>query len=57
MRFAKWHGIGNDFIMLADPEDRIEITSDLARALCNRRFGVGGDGVIRVAPGATAPTC
>lgn len=51
MRFAKYHGIGNDFIMLADPDDRLEVSSELAARLCDRRFGVGADGVIRVAPG------
>ena len=51
MKFSKYHGIGNDFVMLADPEDRLELTPDMARALCDRRFGVGGDGAIRVAPG------
>jgi diaminopimelate epimerase len=51
MRFSKYHGIGNDFIMLADPEDALEITPELAERLCDRRFGIGADGVIRVAPG------
>ena len=51
MRFSKYHGIGNDFIMLADPEDRLELDGAVVRALCDRRFGIGGDGVIRVAPG------
>jgi diaminopimelate epimerase len=51
MRFAKYQGTGNDFVMLADPDDRLELTSELVRALCDRRFGIGGDGVIRVAPG------
>ena len=51
MRFAKWHGTRNDFVMLADPDDAIELTAPLARALCDRRAGVGADGVIRVAPG------
>ena len=51
MRFAKYHGIGNDFVMLADPEDRLSLTPELVRGLCDRRFGIGGDGVIRVAPG------
>jgi diaminopimelate epimerase len=51
MRFAKYHGIGNDFVMLADPEDDLSLTPELVRALCDRRFGIGGDGVIRVAPG------
>lgn len=51
MRFAKYHGIGNDFVMLADPDDRLRLTPELVRALADRRFGIGGDGVIRVAPG------
>ncbi len=51
MRFSKYHGIGNDFVMLADPEDRLTVTADLAARLCDRRFGIGADGVIRVAPG------
>lgn len=50
MRFAKYHGIGNDFVMLADPDDRVELTPELVRRLCDRRFGIGGDGVIRVVP-------
>ena len=51
MRFAKYHGIGNDFVMLADPDDRLTLTATLVRRLCDRRFGIGGDGVIRAAPG------
>ena len=51
MRFFKYHGIGNDFVMLADVEDRLSLTPEMVRALCDRRFGIGGDGVIRVAPG------
>lgn len=51
MRFAKYHGIGNDFVLFADPDDEIELTPGLVRGLCDRRFGIGADGVIRVAPG------
>jgi diaminopimelate epimerase len=48
MRFTKAHGTGNDFVVLADPDDRIELSAQLVRALCDRRFGVGGDGVLRL---------
>ena len=41
MRFEKWQGLGNDFILV----DR-ELTPDAARALCDRRLGIGGDGVL-----------
>ncbi len=49
MRFAKYHGIGNDFVMVADPDDALELTPELVRRLCDRRFGIGADGAIRVA--------
>ena len=49
--FVKYQGIGNDFVMLSDPHDELKLTADLAARLCDRRFGVGADGVIRVAPG------
>ena len=52
MDFAKYHGIGNDFVMIADPDDRLKLTPELVRRLSDRRFGIGGDGVIRVAPGS-----
>lgn len=51
MRFAKWNGIGNDFVMLADPEDALSLSAEAVRVLCDRRRGIGADGVIRVAPG------
>jgi diaminopimelate epimerase len=51
MKFEKWQGIGNDFVLLADPDDRLKLTPELVRGLCDRHFGVGADGVIRVAPG------
>ena len=51
MRFFKYQGTGNDFVMLSDLEDRLQLTPEMVRALCDRRFGVGADGVIRVAPG------
>lgn len=46
--FAKYHGTGNDFVMLEDPDDERPLGAGLAAALCHRRFGVGADGVIRV---------
>ena len=49
--FVKYQGIGNDFVMLSDPHDELKLTADLAARLCDRRFGIGADGVIRVAPG------
>jgi diaminopimelate epimerase len=48
MRFAKGHGTGNDFVLLPDPDAELDLTPDLVRALCDRRFGIGGDGLLRV---------
>lgn len=48
IRFAKFHGTGNDFIMLEDLDDRHPLAPALVAALCHRRFGVGADGLIRV---------
>ena len=56
MRFAKYHGLGNDFIMIADLDDRLELDRTLVRRLCDRRLGIGGDGLIRVAPGRNGAT-
>lgn len=54
MRFFKYHGLGNDFIVLApeNPGFRIGAGLDaaLAKRLCDRGFGVGADGVMVVAP-------
>jgi diaminopimelate epimerase len=52
MEFTKAHGTANDFVVLADLEDRLELSDVLVRALCDRRRGVGGDGVLRIG-GAT----
>jgi diaminopimelate epimerase len=51
MRFSKYHGLGNDFILMSDPDDRFRLSPELVVRLCDRRLGIGGDGVIRVAPG------
>ncbi|MBA2624327.1 MAG: diaminopimelate epimerase, partial [Acidimicrobiia bacterium] len=51
VRLTKHHGLGNDFLVLLDPGRETELTADLARALCDRRRGVGADGFIRVTPG------
>jgi diaminopimelate epimerase len=50
VRFAKYHGTGNDFVLVEDLEDRIRLSPALVAALCHRRLGVGADGVIRIAP-------
>ena len=48
MRFAKGHGTENDFVILLDPDGRDGLSRELAARLCDRRAGIGGDGVLRV---------
>lgn len=48
MRFAKGHGTGNDFIVVPDADGQLELGPDLVRRLCDRRKGIGADGVLRV---------
>ena len=48
LRFMKGHGTGNDFVVLPDPDDDLELTPELVQALCDRRTGVGADGVLRM---------
>ncbi|KAA6437894.1 diaminopimelate epimerase [Agrococcus sediminis] len=48
--FSKGHGTGNDFVLVADPEGAHPLSAARVRELADRRFGVGGDGVIRAVP-------
>jgi diaminopimelate epimerase len=47
--FAKGHGTENDFVLLSDLDGTLDVSADLVRALCDRRAGIGGDGLLRVA--------
>lgn len=46
--FAKGHGTGNDFVVLPDPDGELELTAAAVAKICDRRFGIGADGVLRV---------
>jgi diaminopimelate epimerase len=49
LRFHKYEGLGNDFVLVeSDREDAV--SPEGARALCDRRLGVGADGVLLVLP-------
>ncbi|GHD07286.1 diaminopimelate epimerase [Zhihengliuella salsuginis] len=45
--FAKGHGTGNDFVLIADPEAAHVISAEQVAMLCDRHQGIGGDGLIR----------
>lgn len=46
--FTKGHGTGNDFVIIADPDGVHELSAEQVAALCDRNFGIGADGVLRV---------
>ena len=52
IEFAKYHGLGNDFILIDNRSTPIPvITPEQAVKLCDRHFGIGADGVIFALPG------
>ncbi|MFL6203983.1 MAG: diaminopimelate epimerase [Acidimicrobiales bacterium] len=51
MRLSKHHGLGNDFLVLLDPDGTREVAPEEAVALCDRRTGIGADGFMRATPG------
>jgi diaminopimelate epimerase len=56
LTLTKHHGLGNDFLILLDTENRTPLTGELARALCDRHRGIGADGMIRATTATTDTT-
>lgn len=48
--FTKMHGAGNDFVFLNDMDGALKLDADIARKLCDRRFGIGADQLLLVRP-------
>ncbi len=55
LRFWKWEGLGNDFVLVVTPQGPPEGASILARQVCSRHYGVGADGLIFLTPQAGGP--
>jgi diaminopimelate epimerase len=49
LRFSKWHGLGNDFVLVEGPP----VGPERARRICDRRRGIGADGVVSILPPRT----
>lgn len=54
MRFTKMHGLGNDYVYVNAFEEQVDQPNDLARKIADRHFGVGGDGLVLIAPSSVA---
>ena len=53
--FTKGHGTGNDFVLVLDAEGELSLSAKQIAKICDRRFGIGADGFIRVVKSAKLP--
>jgi diaminopimelate epimerase len=53
--FTKGHGTGNDFVLILDADGELALSKSQIAKICNRNFGVGADGLIRVVRSANLP--
>ncbi|MDX6760738.1 diaminopimelate epimerase [Streptomyces sp. F8] len=53
--FLKGHGTENDFVIVPDPDNAVELPASAVAKLCDRRAGIGGDGVLHVVRSAAHP--
>jgi len=51
MKFWKYHGIGNDFILIDGINEDVDIDNERCKLICNRNYGIGADGVVFLLPG------
>ena len=55
MQYVKGHGTENDFVLIPDVDGAIKLDEDLVRRICDRRAGIGADGILRVVRAAAVP--
>jgi diaminopimelate epimerase len=53
--FTKGHGTGNDFVLYLDAEGVAPLSPEQIAKICDRHFGIGADGLIRVVKSANLP--
>jgi diaminopimelate epimerase len=51
MIFLKYHGLGNDFVILDGTDGNLKVDNEWCKWVCDRHFGVGADGVLYIMPG------
>jgi len=56
LAFVKMHGLGNDFIVIEDLAEELELSAQAVEWFCDRNFGIGADGLILVRPSTTPNT-
>ena len=54
LAFVKMHGLGNDFIVIDDLAEELDLAPEAVEWFCDRNFGIGADGLILVRPATTA---
>ena len=52
--FSKWHGLGNDFVIVNGLKEKIDNYQKMAIEVCDRNFGVGADGLVILLPSQIA---
>nr|WP_101392641.1 diaminopimelate epimerase [Streptomyces sp. TLI_146] len=55
LTFLKGHGTENDFVILPDPDNTVDLPATTVARLCDRRAGIGGDGLLHVVRSAAHP--
>ncbi len=55
LAYLKGHGTENDFVIVPDPDGRLDLPATAVARICDRRAGLGGDGVLRVVRSAAHP--
>lgn len=53
--FLKGHGTENDFVIVPDPDNALDLPAPVVARLCDRRAGIGGDGLLHVVRSAAHP--
>ena len=54
LAFVKMHGLGNDFVVMDDLAEELDLDPDAVQWFCDRNFGIGGDGLILIRPATTS---